>query len=143
MSARNVETYRKAHELFNTRDFDALVSLMAEDFVYHDNARTAEFRGRDGFKQFLNGWVTAFSNGRVTEARYTDAGNVVVAEFIGRGTQDGPMGPLAPKRGELALKFCEIMRFDSEGRIISGGIYYDQMTMLAQLGHAPSAGAAG
>jgi hypothetical protein len=37
---------------------------------------------------------------------------------------------------------CEIIRFDAEGRIVSGGIYYDQLSMLTQLGHAQGGGAA-
>ena len=29
---------------------------------------------------------------------------------------------------------CEIVRFDKEGRMVSGGCYYDQYTLLTQLG---------
>jgi hypothetical protein len=38
----------------------------------------------------------------------------------------------------MDLPFCEVLRFDESGRIVSGGIYYDVMTMLTQLGIAPS-----
>jgi hypothetical protein len=35
------------------------------------------------------------------------------------------------------------MRFDDDGQIVSGGSYYDQLTMMIQLGHSePSAEAA-
>jgi hypothetical protein len=33
----------------------------------------------------------------------------------------------------MALPFCEVMRFDAVGKIVSGGIYYDQLTLLTQL----------
>jgi hypothetical protein len=36
----------------------------------------------------------------------------------------------------MALPFCEILRYDREGRIVSGEIYYDSLSMLVQLGHA-------
>ena len=35
----------------------------------------------------------------------------------------------------MDLPFCELMRFDESGQIVSGGLYYDQLTMMTQLGH--------
>jgi hypothetical protein len=35
----------------------------------------------------------------------------------------------------MSLPFCEICQFDKQGRIVSGGCYYDQYTLLTQLGH--------
>jgi len=34
----------------------------------------------------------------------------------------------------MSLAFCEV-HFDKQGRIVSGGCYYDQYTLLTQLGH--------
>ena len=39
-------------------------------------------------------WADAFSDGKVTEARYYDAGDTVTVEFVGTGTHDGPLGPM-------------------------------------------------
>jgi hypothetical protein len=39
------------------------------------------------------------------------------------------------RTGEMTMAFCEIARFDKQGRIVSGSCYYDQYTLLAQLGH--------
>jgi len=35
----------------------------------------------------------------------------------------------------MTCAFCEVSRFDKNGRTISGAIYYDLYTMLTQLGH--------
>ena len=142
MASKNVETFRAAHQAFNRRDFDAVVKAMAEDLAYHDRARGATFSGRDGFREFMQGWVTAFSNAEVSEPNYIDAGDTVIAEFIARGVNDGPLGPL-PKTGrQMNLHFCEILRFDDKGQIVSGNLYYDQLSMMTQLGHAQPAEAA-
>lgn len=142
MASKNLETFRAAHHAFNNRDFDAVLNLMAEDFTYQDRARGVTFRGRSGFREFMQGWVTAFSNAEVSEPKYSDAGTTVVAEFVGRGTNDGPLGPL-PKTGKhMKVPFCEIMRFNEKGQIASGAAYYDQLSIMAQLGHAPPAEAA-
>jgi steroid delta-isomerase-like uncharacterized protein len=135
--AGNVETFRAAHQAFNRRDFDAIVRQLADGFVYHDNATGKTFAGPGGFKQFLSGWTTAFSNAEVSEPMYIDGGDVVVAEFTGRGTHDGPLGPAPATRRHMSVPMCEIIRFDRSGKMISGGLYYDQLSMLAQLGLAP------
>jgi hypothetical protein len=59
----------------------------------------------------------------------------VVAQFTTEGTNDGPLGSLKPSGCKMSLAFCEICYFDKEGRMDSGGCYYDQYTLLTQLGH--------
>ncbi|MBI4474134.1 MAG: ester cyclase [Acidobacteria bacterium] len=136
MASRNVETFRAAHQAFNRRDFDAVVNAMAQDVTYEDRARGVTFRGRTGFKDFMQGWVTAMSNAEVSEPTYIDAGDVVVAQFIGRGLNDGPLGPLPATGKHMNLPFCEVLRFNDKGQIVSGALYYDQLSLMMQLGHA-------
>ncbi len=143
MSLQNAETFGELHRAFNRRDFDGVVSKMAEGFTYRDQARNVTFTGRDGFKEFMQGWADAFSNATVTDPTYLDAGDTVIARFQGRGVNDGALGPLPETGREIDVPFCELMRFDDNGQIASGGIYYDQLTMMTQLGHIePSAEAA-
>lgn len=142
MASKNVETFRAAHEAFNRRDFDAVVSAMADEFTYHDRARGVTFRGPNGFRDFIQGWVAAFSNAEVFEPEYIDGGDVVVAQFTGRGANDGSLGSLPPTGKQLNLHFCEIIRFNDKGQMLLGAAYYDQLSMLVQLGHAQPVGGA-
>ncbi len=135
MSSQNVETFRAAHQAFNSRDFDGVVSKMAEGLTYRDQARNVTFTGRDGFKEFMQGWVKAFSNAEVSEPSYLDAGDTVIAQFKARGVNDGAFGALPATGREIDVPFCELMRFDDNGQIVSGGAYYDQLTIMTQLGH--------
>ena len=140
MESKNVATFRAAHEAFNRRDFDAVVRTLTEHFTYVDRARGVKYDGRAGFKEFMQNWVTAFSNAAVTEPTYIDGGNVVVAEFVGRGINDGPMGSDRPTGRAMNVRFCEIMRFNDRGQIESGAAYYDQLTIVTQLGLTQAAG---
>ncbi len=143
MASQNVETFRALHQGFNRRDFGAVVSKMAEGFTYRDQARNVTFTGRDGFKEFMQGWADAFSNATVTDPTYLDAGDTVIAQFMARGLNDGAFGDLPATGREIDVPFCELMRFDDNGQIVSGNIYYDQLTLMNQLGHIePSAKAA-
>ncbi|MGH9632652.1 MAG: ester cyclase [Bryobacteraceae bacterium] len=136
MASRNVETCKAAHLAFNRRDFDAVLNAMAEDVTYHDRARDVTFRGRTGFREFMQEWVTAFSNCEVSEPIYIDAGDTVVSQFVGTGVNDGPLGPLPPTGKPLIFHLCESFRFNDQGQIVSGAIYYDQLSIMIQLGHA-------
>ena len=135
MASKNVETSMAAHRAFNNRDFDAVVKTMAADIVYQDIPRGTTFRGRNEFKEFMAGWTKALSNAEVFEPTYLEAGDTVIAQFTGRGRNDGPMGSFAPKGKQMSVQFCEIFQFDKQGLMVSGWVYYDQLSMLIQLGH--------
>jgi ketosteroid isomerase-like protein len=144
MASRNVETVKAAHQAFNMRDFDAVANLLAEDITYHDRARDMIFRGRTAFKEFMQSWVAAFSNVEVFEPTYIDAGDTVIALFVGQGLNDGQLGPLRATGKPARFHFCEIAHFNDKGQIASGAAYYDQLSIMVQLGHAqtPEAAAA-
>ena len=139
MESRNVETYRAGHEAFNRRDFDAMVKEYAESISWIDHARGITFRTPQAFKNdFLKGWIEASSDCQVSDARYTDAGDTVVARFTGRGTIMTAHSISFPATGkEWALPICERWHFDAGGRVVGGEIYYDQISLLTQLDLLP------
>ena len=97
MESRNVETYRAGHEAFNRRDFGAMVKEYAESIRWTDHARGITFRTPQEFKDdFLEGWIQASSDCRVTDARYTDAGDTVVARLLAGVRTTGHSDPSRP-----------------------------------------------
>ena len=135
MGARNVEAHRAGHEAFNRRDFEAMVEKYAERISWIDQARGATFRTPDEFKsEFLAGWIQASSDCEVTQARYDDAGETIVARFTARGTNDGPLGSFSATGKKWTLPMCEMWHFDGGGQVVGGEIYYDQVSLLSQLG---------
>lgn len=137
MAAKNVEAHRAAHAAWERRDFDAAVAAMVDTFTYEDHAGGQSFASREEFKEYIAQWAQAFSDGKISEgARYHDAGDVSVAQLTLRGTNDGAFGPFPATGRQVTLAFCEIIRFDSAGRMISAESYYDQLSLLVQLGHA-------
>jgi hypothetical protein len=86
---------------------------------------------------FLPGWVRASSDIRITDPSYLDAGDAVVARFTCRGTHDGPLGPFPATGKALALPLCELWHFDAGRRVVGGDLYYDQVSLLMQLGLMP------
>src|SRR6476661_7708490 len=135
MPSKNVETLQGAHESWNRRDFQGVTRNCAEGLVYTDHGRSLTLNTRDKFREWTEEWAKAFSDGRITNPKYIDAGDIVVTQFTGEGTNDGSLGSLPPSGRQISLSFCEVCQLDKQGRVVSGGCYYDQYTLLTQLGH--------
>ena len=129
----NVDTARAVGDCFNRRDWDGMRALAAEDCLWIDG-RGETYNGKDGLVAYGQGWADAFSDGQVTERQYYDAGDTVVAEFVGRGTHDGSLGSIPATGKRVDLPYLEVYHFDGEGKIRSGRAYFDQLGLLSQLG---------
>jgi steroid delta-isomerase-like uncharacterized protein len=143
MPSKNVDTIRAMHESLNRHDTDAALAHVADNCTYvnhvtgPDSQRSKVLRGKQEFKELLQSRAHATSDAKVSNARYIDAGDVVIAEFTVEGTNDGPigMGKFPPSHRRLTFDVCEIWRFDKNGRITSGSSYFDVFTILSQAGH--------
>jgi steroid delta-isomerase-like uncharacterized protein len=50
------------------------------------------------------------------------------------GTFSTPMGDIPPTGNRVELQSCDVVRFDPDGRIRSWHTYFDQASMMAQIG---------
>ena len=50
---------------------------------------------------------------------------------------DGPLGPFPASGRAFSLPLCEMWHFDASGRVVGGDLYYDQVSLLMQLGPMP------
>ena len=138
MEPENLVNYRAGHEAFNRRDFAAMTEHYAGAIAWTDHAQGRTFRTPDEFRtDFLPGWLAVSSDIRITDAHYLDAGRTAVSTFTVTGRQDGPLGPFPATGKEFALPLCEMWHFDSTGQVVGGDLYYDQLSLLTQLGLMP------
>ncbi|HWO71200.1 MAG TPA: ester cyclase [Actinomycetota bacterium] len=73
---------------------------------------------------------------RIGEADRIDAGEWTVCHFMGRGTNDGPLGPLPANGRPASVPMAEILHWNEGGQITEGATFYDRLSMLIQLGYA-------
>ncbi len=136
MASSNVDAIRGVHGAFNDRDWDTIRGRFADDCVFIDG-RGERHEGPDGYVEgYSKMWATGFPDGQISRPTYYDAGDTVIAEFTGRGTNDGPLGPLPASGRSVELPYCEIYQFNADGRISSGRAYFDQLDLLTQIGQA-------
>ena len=139
MSSANLACAEAMHNAFNSRDWDGLRASIAADCVFIDGTGHRH-EGADAFTDdYSKPWAEAFSDANRSEPHFYDAGDTVIVEIIGRGTNDGPLGPMPATGRHVDLPYCEVLHFNAEGKVSSGHAYFDQMGMLAQLGHTPPA----
>ena len=137
MASNNVNTALAVYDSFNKRDLDGAVSSAIENIVFEDHGLGVTHKTRAEYRASLQSWITGFSDGNVVGPKAIDAGDTVIVQYIGRGTNDGPMGPFQKPTGrKVSVPFCDVLQFDAEGRIVRGATYFDMLSMLVQLGHA-------
>lgn len=140
MTAAPSTVHALMHDRFNSRDLDGVIACWRDDAVYLDHPRALTVTGGAQFRQWLTGWLTACSDGRLIGIRYLDAGDTSIACFTFTGTNDGPAGELPASGQSIVLPICELFRYDNDATVIGGEIYYDQATVLTQMGAAAASG---
>jgi len=131
-------THASLHERFNARDFDAVEAECAPGFMFEDLARSLTIKTPTEFTDYLRAWVSSFSDGSVGSPTYVEGADFSVARYHGRGHFDGILGEFRGTGRFLDLPMCEVLHYASDGKVLSGELYYDQVTMMGQLGLMPA-----
>jgi steroid delta-isomerase-like uncharacterized protein len=126
-------------ERYNAGDLDGVMELYAEDAV--QNMPDGSFEGRRAIRERLAQELNAFSDVNHTVRSFVEQGDAFCDEWTFAGTHSAPLllpdgRELAPtgKRVEIAGMECCQMR---DGRLMVDTLYYDNLSVLAQLGLLP------
>jgi steroid delta-isomerase-like uncharacterized protein len=131
----NADSHRRSADMFNSRDWDGYGADLAENCEFVDHARGITVKGRQQCTEMSREWATAFPDVRITSPRFIDGGSSTILRFTGVGRNDGPLGPFPATGHKATTDFCEVREYDADGKVVRSELYYDQLTMLEQLGH--------
>jgi steroid delta-isomerase-like uncharacterized protein len=134
----NVETLRNAHRSVNQNSLQDITKVQADEFTYINHAFGQSYNGIEEHQEFLKMWKDGFSDLQITNPTYLDSGDAVVALVSVNATNDGPLEDLPATGNSINIPACEVVRFNDEGQMISGELFFDRMTLLTQLGHIES-----
>jgi steroid delta-isomerase-like uncharacterized protein len=138
MTSQNAQTGLSIYSAWEARDFDNVVSRMSDDVIFVDKPRGTVARGRDETRTWYATWAEACPHSVVNATLVGESDDTVVIEGVWEGTNDGPLGSLPPTGRRVSLPFINVLRFGRDGRVVEGAAFYDQLTLLIQLGHAQS-----
>jgi predicted ester cyclase len=130
-----------AERLFETMDSHRWADV---DTVLHPDAEmSSPFGDRlsvDAWLGVNRSFAVACPDGRHTLTAVVEDGECTAVEGIWTGTQTGPMagpgGEIPPTGRSVTLPFCAVATRRGE-RIASVTVYFDQLSMLGQLGLIP------
>lgn len=125
-------------DAWERRDYGAVMEHMAKGALVKDAPRGLVLGDPSDVRDWFESWVTACPDataGATVPVASTD-GAVVQGVYV--GTNTGPFGPLPATGRAVSMPFAIVIRFDAAGRVTEYSVYYDQLTLLTQLGHAPA-----
>ncbi|PCC71135.1 Ketosteroid isomerase-related protein [Nannocystis exedens] len=136
MQTGNKERVIAVLDAFCRKDLDVAADYFAEDATLTNNTVTVVHRGRPAIRAHLERWHTMFSDAAAHSIELLEAGNTIVGIFYGEGTNTGPIGDKPATGKRYSIRYCEIYHFGPDGKIVANEAFFDQLTMLRQLGLA-------
>jgi steroid delta-isomerase-like uncharacterized protein len=122
-------------EVWGRGDQAVLEELLDPDFVDHD-ALPGQAPGREGHKQILAAFHSAFPDLNVTTEDIVTEGEKVVSRWTARGTHHGELLGIAPTGNGVTIKGIDVLRV-AEGRIVERWSQFNSLEMMQQLGAVP------
>ena len=125
---------------FEQGDFDALMRLVGHDaeIVMPGGMR---FRGPDELRPVLEAYYNGFPELRHEIVSAVESDTAVAIELRITMPHTGvfvtPGGDIPPTGKTAVLEACDVVRIDSDGMIASWHSYFDQASLMAQLGLVP------
>jgi steroid delta-isomerase-like uncharacterized protein len=135
MGSKNVQRALATYEAINRRNLDAVAAAYAPDAVLTDHPNGETAKGPAEIAAYLSQFVAAMSDLRFTVSEAIDAGDTVVIQATGEGTQDGALGPFPASGRRATVPICNVIRYNADGQIVTDEVYWDQLSFLVQLGH--------
>jgi steroid delta-isomerase-like uncharacterized protein len=120
---------------FTQHDEEAFLKHIADSYKSIDIPSGESLTGKEGAREFFRRWSNAFPDGKTTAHVVLVSGDQVTVTFTGEGTQKGNLGPFPPSNKRASLEFAQLHRVDAQGKVIETTTYYDQLSLLLQLGH--------
>ncbi|HET9119599.1 MAG TPA: ester cyclase [Solirubrobacterales bacterium] len=134
MREKREEIVREHMESENRHEFD--VTLDTFDHPRYELIATGEVHdGPEEVAAYFEESRTAFPDQRNELISLHHADDAVLVEAIIRGTHKGPLRSLPPTGHEYELRILAMFIFEDD-RLLCERVYFDQLTVLEQLGIA-------
>ncbi len=130
---------RFVEEVFNEQNLDAADELLADDFAEHGDVPPGMTPDKQGALEWFKIAFGMSSDMRVEIKNVIASGDRIATHTVMRGTDTGGAMPGVPPTGKpFEIESIDIMRVNDEGRFTDHWGITDTMSMLQQLGLAPS-----
>jgi steroid delta-isomerase-like uncharacterized protein len=136
--AGNTDALRRMVVAFNELDYEGVAATLGDECEFVDVATGETSHGPAAIVQAFKRWKEGFPDMRISEVNLVSTENGAAGEFVGRGTQTGPLGDVPPTDKSIEVPFTLIAEV-ADGKILGLREYYDGLTVMAQLELLPEA----
>jgi ketosteroid isomerase-like protein len=132
----NLKVLKDVYDGFNRGDLERMRSSMTTGTTMYVAAMNQTLKGPNAIVDYFRVYRQAFE-ATVNVTRQTACNDLVLSEFVGRGTHKGvfqtPMGDIPPTGRKIDVPVCHILQF-KDGKIVDIHEYFDVATLMTQLG---------
>lgn len=125
-------------DVWGRGDEAALEELLAPDFIDH-GAYPGQPPGREGHKQILAAFRSAFPDLSVTTDDIIAEGDKVVSRWTARGTHRGELMGIPPSGNEVTFTGIDVLRI-AEGKVLERWAEGNDLEVMQQIGAIPAPG---
>ena len=136
MEHENVRIVREGWDAWNAHDSESAAKNLDEKHVWETDTLPAPVVGRDGYRQAMRMYVTAFPDLRFTIDQLLSSGDYVVTQYTATGTQKGELMGIPPTNRRAETHGCTVAEIRN-GKVIRTCVYWDTGHLLRQLGVMP------
>lgn len=115
---------------------DEVLELVGDDYVAHVPGSVEPSSGKEGFRDFVNTYLTGFPDGGITVEDQIAEGEIVATRWTGRGTNTGELMGMPPTGRQVTVSGITYLRI-ANGKAREAWIIWDTLAMLQQLGAVP------
>jgi steroid delta-isomerase-like uncharacterized protein len=121
-------------------DAEAWVSLLADDFVWHDWTQPEPIRDKEAARKYFSSWSKAFPDLNSKQVVRVVGEDSVAAEIEFTGTNTGPMemgGKEIPPTNKTVIGRGAYIAFMRDGKVVEFRSHPDVAGIMMQLGFIP------
>jgi ketosteroid isomerase-like protein len=133
--ADTVSIHREMFDAIKARDFDRIRELYHPDYQYL--SADGQEGGADVAIANNEAYTTAFSDIEFEILNEFASGDWSCIEYRGKGTHDGDLQGIAPTGKHVEGQACSVIQV-RDGSIYRERDYFDTLTILQQIGAAPT-----
>ncbi len=143
MSRKEVEELNaKMVKTWNDHDLEACAAVCSDDIVWSDPNNPEAYRGKQGVRTFMGGWVKAFPDFHIEIKNSVSTDDSIAVEVTFQGTNTGsmkmsPQAPEIPATGKKVNSKGAYFATFRGGKAVDVRTYPDAAGMMMQLGLMP------
>jgi len=132
----NVRIIRESWDAWNAHNIDGVLKSLDEKHVWETDTLPAPVVGRDGYRQAMQMYITAFPDLQFRIDQLLSSGDHVVSRYTATGTHNGDLMGIPPTKRRAETHGCTVAEVRN-GKVVRTWVYWDTGHLLRQLGVMP------